>query len=121
MVNYYIDLNRIFLLIFPYLMKFLLCLYGYSLRCKCRQCFTMNRGTEKWEAVTDPISGLVYWWNKFTNETTALGAAKPESGTVFGSGAIYASTTRHEQDNDVKKMNDTSIMACLACTNTTDV
>jgi len=32
-----------------------------------------------WQAVTDKQSGLVYWWNTETNETTALGAPKPGS------------------------------------------
>mmetsp|Transcript_35812 Transcript_35812/g.43243 ORF Transcript_35812/g.43243 Transcript_35812/m.43243 type:complete len:137 (+) Transcript_35812:165-575(+) len=32
---------------------------------------------EEWTAVTDPQSGLVYYWNEKTNETTALGEPKP--------------------------------------------
>lgn len=36
-----------------------------------------------WSPVTDKTSGQVYWWNKQTNETTALGAPRPE-GTAVG-------------------------------------
>ena len=32
---------------------------------------------DPWSEVRDPASGQIYWWNKETNETTALGAPKP--------------------------------------------
>lgn len=32
---------------------------------------------DPWSEVKDASSGQVYWWNKDTNETTALGAPKP--------------------------------------------
>ena len=35
----------------------------------------------QWTEVRDPATGASYWWNKATNQTTALGAAKP-SGNV---------------------------------------
>jgi hypothetical protein len=35
----------------------------------------------RWTEVRDPATGASYWWNKATNQTTALGAAKP-SGNV---------------------------------------
>jgi len=31
----------------------------------------------QWTEVRDPATGASYWWNKATNQTTALGAAKP--------------------------------------------
>ena len=34
---------------------------------------------DPWQAVTDKDSGLVYWWNTETDETTELGAPKPTS------------------------------------------
>jgi len=37
---------------------------------------------DAWEAVTDKASGQVYYWNKATNETTALGAPKPVGGAL---------------------------------------
>lgn len=32
---------------------------------------------DEWTEVKDPSSGLVYYWNQQTNETTALGEPKP--------------------------------------------
>mmetsp|Transcript_85967 Transcript_85967/g.135736 ORF Transcript_85967/g.135736 Transcript_85967/m.135736 type:complete len:213 (-) Transcript_85967:351-989(-) len=32
---------------------------------------------DPWTEVVDPSSGQKYWWNKTTNETTAVGAPKP--------------------------------------------
>lgn len=32
---------------------------------------------DPWTEVRDPASGQIYYWNKATNETTALGAPKP--------------------------------------------
>jgi len=37
------------------------------------------RDSDPWTPVTDRASGLVYWWNKKTDETTAIGAPKPSS------------------------------------------
>mmetsp|Transcript_16353 Transcript_16353/g.31773 ORF Transcript_16353/g.31773 Transcript_16353/m.31773 type:complete len:170 (-) Transcript_16353:312-821(-) len=34
---------------------------------------------DPWQPVTDKQTGLVYWWNTETNETTALGMPKPGS------------------------------------------
>ena len=31
----------------------------------------------QWTEVRDPATGASYWWNKTTNQTTALGATKP--------------------------------------------
>jgi len=35
-----------------------------------------------WQEVTDPSSGLTYWWNRSTNETTHAGAPKPHPGPL---------------------------------------
>ncbi|CAE8659497.1 unnamed protein product [Polarella glacialis] len=32
---------------------------------------------DQWSEVSDPSTGQSYWWNQQTNETTAVGAAKP--------------------------------------------
>eukprot|EP01031_Cornospumella_fuschlensis_P036922 gene36922-44794_t len=37
---------------------------------------------DPWVPVTDKASGQIYFWNTQTNETTALGAPKPTSGTL---------------------------------------
>lgn len=34
---------------------------------------------ESWTEVADPKSGQTYWWNKSTNQTTALGEPRPET------------------------------------------
>ncbi|GBG31347.1 Hypothetical Protein FCC1311_075712 [Hondaea fermentalgiana] len=34
---------------------------------------------DPWQPVTDKQTGLVYWWNTETNETTAVGVPKPGS------------------------------------------
>ena len=34
---------------------------------------------DPWTEVKDPTSGQIYYWNRVTNETTALGAPKPTS------------------------------------------
>mmetsp|Transcript_11058 Transcript_11058/g.20521 ORF Transcript_11058/g.20521 Transcript_11058/m.20521 type:complete len:183 (+) Transcript_11058:326-874(+) len=38
---------------------------------------------DPWQAVTDRDSGLVYWWNTDTDETTALGAPKPTAAGAY--------------------------------------
>jgi hypothetical protein len=38
---------------------------------------------DPWSEVKDDASGQVYWWNKATNETTPLGAAKVRFGPGF--------------------------------------
>lgn len=35
--------------------------------------------SDPWTEVKDPASGQIYYWNKVTNETTALGAPKPSA------------------------------------------
>lgn len=54
---------------------------------------------EAWTPVTDKASGLIYYWNTQTNETTALGAPHPASlanaqaqqpGMMSGLGSVMA-------------------------------
>jgi hypothetical protein len=44
----------------------------------------MGDDKDTWEEVKDKASGQSYWWNLTTNETTALGAPKPEPGAPAG-------------------------------------
>ena len=37
---------------------------------------------DPWVSVLDRASGQTYWWNQSTNETTALGAPRPQDGAV---------------------------------------
>jgi len=47
-----------------------------------------SKGTEtsvavpKWTSVRDPKTGSTYWWNKVTNETTAIGLPKPTGSSI---------------------------------------
>ena len=45
--------------------------------------------TERWTAVTDEQSGGVYYWNKESGETTAVGAPKP-TGDVYEPAQVHA-------------------------------
>lgn len=37
---------------------------------------------DPWVSVLDKNSNQIYWWNQATNETTGLGAPRPQSGAV---------------------------------------
>ena len=37
---------------------------------------------DPWQAVTDPATGKIYYWNTSTDETTALGAPRPMAGVA---------------------------------------
>lgn len=39
--------------------------------------------TDPWVAVTDKATGMVYYWNTVTNETTHLGAPKPGTSVAY--------------------------------------
>lgn len=45
-----------------------------------------------WQEVTDPRSGLTYWWNRSTDETTHVGAPKPHPGPIGKTVASVADT-----------------------------
>jgi hypothetical protein len=38
---------------------------------------------DAWTEVQDKPSGMIYWWNTVTNETTALGVPKPMGSTAL--------------------------------------
>ena len=39
---------------------------------------TNNDDINEWTAVKEPVSGKIYWWNKKSGQTTALGAPNPQ-------------------------------------------
>lgn len=56
-------------------------LYIHNVAGKKKSDFDVNApvpaAKDSWVEVLDKASGQVYYWNQSTNETTALGAAKP--------------------------------------------